>query len=61
LNVTKIIFINENNEKLSFFNENEKMILAVYQIFVSLHLMNNTVFISLELPGGVDALYDIYL
>jgi hypothetical protein len=34
--------------------------LQIYKIVISLHLMNNTVFISLELPG-VDALYDIYL
>ena len=34
--------------------------LHIYKNVISLHLMNNTVFISLELPG-VDALYDIYL
>jgi hypothetical protein len=36
------------------------LVLSVCKIVVSLHLMNKTVFISLELPGA-DALYDIYL
>ncbi|MDQ1095772.1 hypothetical protein QE441_002851 [Chryseobacterium sp. SORGH_AS909] len=36
------------------------MILLFSLFVVSLHLMNNTVFISLGLPGE-DALYDIYL
>ena len=36
------------------------LVLSVCEIVVSLHLMNKTVFISLELPGA-DALYDIYL
>lgn len=35
-------------------------VLSVYKIVVPLHLMNNTVFISLELPGD-SALYNIYL
>lgn len=45
---------------IKFFNLFKTLVLSVSKIVISLHLMNNTVFISLELPGE-DALYDIYL